>query len=1670
MQKNTNACFNIFLLFVASTLSIYSQNLLNNGGFESGVGTGFFTNGAGYVLITAPFSGTTAPGNYAITNNPQPMNTANFVNSVDHTSGTGNMMVIDGNTIGGQQNFWEAGNGGSGVCGLTIGTTYTFSYWIQSVSTTVTNAATRANIGVQILNANSVTLVSGNNVAPLPAAGWQQVVYTFVPTAPCANIKLFNNNTNPVGNDFAFDDFSVTAPPLPLSLNYSFNSPTCPGTNNGNISGYGVGGVLPYSYSIVGSINTSNGNGIFNSLPAGTYTLTVTDATLATATQSNIVLIAPTDLTVSAGTTVCAGSPTTLTVSGSTTGYTWTASPADTTLTTPNSATPTVSPTQPTTYTVTSTTATPTSLINNGNFSSGNAGFTSDYTYLTVTTPVGAQKTYGIVTNSNTWFGGFSACTDHTSGSGNMMVGDGSTFNAGNDKFWCQTVPVIAGQNYTFSYWIQTVSTSNFANIDVLINSASVGISLAPAAACSWVQKTYTWNSGASTSAQICLYDRNTSSAGNDFAIDDISFTGPVSCNLQKTVTIAVNPKPVLSAGVTAQPTCAVSTGTITVSAPLGVNFEYSTNGTTYQSNPVFSGLVAASYNVTVRNIVTTCISNILNLTINSAVGSLPNVSGTTGVGPACTVKLIGNSTTIGVSISWNGPNLSANSPNPALATVSGTYTVTAFDPASGCSNSTTLNAVVPNSPTAPITTTTQPICSAALGSIVVTSPLGANLQYSINGSTYQTSTAFNGLSPSTYSVTVRNTVSNCTSPVTTVILSNSTGLAAPVASSPINLCQSQPAPSLTATALPGASLLWYGTFATGGTGSTTPTVPSLATLGTTSYYVSQIIGLCESPRTAISVNVSAAGGTISMFCDPTQTTAPNSVYFDWNNLVGPPYYNYSYSINGGPLVSGSTNISHLEVFGVLTNQCVELTITSVNGYPCVAPISNICCFCPVRTTPTFPTVPTAICAGSIAPILPLSSSEGISGTWSPLAVSNTVGGTYIFTPDRILFPCANGPVNKGISVTAAPNAGTLNGNQNICVGLTTLFSSTTSGGSWNSLTPAVATVNANSGSVTGVSAGTATVQYTVMGTAGCAGNNPSQTRTVTVTAAPNPGTLSGDQTICTGTTAPFSSNVSGGSWSSTNAAVATVNPSGLVTAISAGTTDIKYTVAGSGGCQPAATQRSVTVTAAPISGNLSGNQNICIGSTTTFVSTASGGSWTATNTAVATVNATTGVVTGVAAGTTPITYTVLATGGCSVNASQIRNVTVTAPPNTGTLSGTQTLCVGSTATYSSTVIGGTWSSSTPATATVNANNGLVTAIAAGTSNVVYTVPGTGGCSAVASPARILTVTAKVTPTFNAVAAICSGSTLPNLPTISTNGYTGSWSPAINNTATVTYTFTPTSGQCATTTTITIVINQKVTAVFDPVAVQCHNDPNVPILPLISRNGISGTWTPAAVSLATVGLNQMYTFQPNPGQCVTATVVTLSIDVLQVTIPNFPNRSYCYGTDLANIPLLDTTSPNGVEGTWSPSVISNTTTAIYTFTPNTVINQCAKIQRITVTIVPKTIPDFSAISFCLGTTAPVLVPISPNGVTGTWTPPAIDNTVVGTFPYVFSPTAGLCATSQTLNVAVTPPPIPSFQDIALCKGTAPPVLSSVSPNGISGSWIPVTIDNNLVALVWPASF
>jgi gliding motility-associated-like protein len=330
----------------------------------------------------------------------------------------------------------------------------------------------------------------------------------------------------------------------------------------------------------------------------------------------------------------------------------------------------------------------------------------------------------------------------------------------------------------------------------------------------------------------------------------------------------------------------------------------------------------------------------------------------------------------------------------------------------------------------------------------------------------------------------------------------------------------------------------------------------------------------------------------------------------------------------------------------------------------------------------------------------------------------------------------------------------------------------------------------------------------------------------------------------------------------------------------------------------------------------------------------------------------------------------------------------------------------------------------------------------------LYTFTPTSGICATTQTMTI-TVNSSI-PTFTQVAPICSGAFMPPLPIVSNNGILGSWSPTLNNLATTTYMFTPTLGQCAALQTMTIVVNNPVTPIFTQIAPICSGS-TLSSLPTISTNGITGSWTPALNNLATT----TYTFTPTLGQC--ATLQTMTIVVNTPITPVFTQISpICSGTTLANLP---TTSNNGIIGNWSPT-INNTATTTYTFIPS--VGQCATIQTLTIIVNQPVVPVFSQVSpICLGNSLATLPTTSNNGINGSWSP-AINN--LATTTYTFTPTSGLCATTQTMTIQVNSVTPIFVQPEPICIGETISALPITSSNGIVGSWSPII--NNLATTTY----
>ncbi len=388
----------------------------------------------------------------------------------------------------------------------------------------------------------------------------------------------------------------------------------------------------------------------------------------------------------------------------------------------------------------------------------------------------------------------------------------------------------------------------------------------------------------------------------------------------------------------------------------------------------------------------------------------------------------------------------------------------------------------------------------------------------------------------------------------------------------------------------------------------------------------------------------------------------------------------------------------------------------------------------------------------------------------------------------------------------------------------------------------------------------------------------------------------------------------------------------------------------------------------------------------------------------------------------------------CALPVTLTITVTNTIVPDFDT---TLTLCNGTTAPAlnisSPNGITGMWSPSAIDNAT--------------TGNYTFT-PDPNQC---ASPVTLtVTVTNTIVPDFDTTLMLCNGEAAPALNTTSPNGITGMWSPsAINNTTGGSYTFTPDPDQCGSAVTLVVTITNITVPDFATTLTLCIGEP-APALNTSSPNGITGTWSPSTIDNTASG---NYTFTPNPNQC--ASPVTLTVTVTNTIVPDFDTTlTLCNGE---TAPALNTTSPNGINGTWSPSVINNTSSGNYVFTPAP--NQCSSPVTLAVTVTTTIVPDFNTVlTLCSGITAPTLNTISPNGITGTWSPSTIDNSTGGN--YVFTPDPNQCASPVTLTVTVTDTIVPDFDTaLTLCSNATVPALNTISPNGITGTWNPSVIDN-----------
>ena len=143
-----------------------------------------------------------------------------------------------------------------------------------------------------------------------------------------------------------------------------------------------------------------------------------------------------------------------------------------------------------------------------------------------------------------------------------------------------------------------------------------------------------------------------------------------------------------------------------------------------------------------------------------------------------------------------------------------------------------------------------------------------------------------------------------------------------------------------------------------------------------------------------------------------------------------------------------------------------------------------------------------------------------------------------------------------------------------------------------------------------------------------------------------------------------------------------------------------------------------------------------------------------------------------------------------------------------------------------------------------------------------------------------VTVNNIVTTNFTQLPAICQGGSF-TLPTTSTNGISGTWSPAENNQTTTMYTFAPNPGQCGTSATMTVTVNVPTVPALTPAGPFCTAGGVFALN--TTQSGINGTWSGTGVTgnqfnPATAGPGTFtLTFTPGPNQCALPGTINVTV-------------------------------------------------------------------------------------------------------------------------------------------------------------------------------------------------
>jgi gliding motility-associated-like protein len=274
---------------------------------------------------------------------------------------------------------------------------------------------------------------------------------------------------------------------------------------------------------------------------------------------------------------------------------------------------------------------------------------------------------------------------------------------------------------------------------------------------------------------------------------------------ISEPTSVTINPAPETPEAplVTAveQPSCEVPTGSFTVTTEAGL--EYSIDGTNWQTDGSFENLTAdAVYEVMAKN-ADGCISEPTSVTINPA-PETPEAPVVTAVEPPNCELPTGSFTVTtkgGLEYSIDGTNWQTEGSFENL-TADAVYEVMAKN-ADGCLSeptSVTIEAQTGNPAAPAIASTQQPSCEVPTGSFIVTTQAG--LEYSIDGTNWQTHGSFENLTAdAVYEVMAKNADGCISEPTSVTIEALAETPAAPVIESSVQPTCATPTGSFIVTA-----------------------------------------------------------------------------------------------------------------------------------------------------------------------------------------------------------------------------------------------------------------------------------------------------------------------------------------------------------------------------------------------------------------------------------------------------------------------------------------------------------------------------------------------------------------------------------------------------------------------------------------------------------------------------------------------------------------------------------------------------------------------------------------------------------------------------------------------------------------------------------------------------